>query len=139
MSANKFAALAPTAPVPDLRLRLSEIAALVHGELVGDVDPWITGLAGIHDAEAGDLTFLAQRRYRSALKHSRAVAVLVDAHESVDRPAIRVADPALAFSQVLRRFSAASARSIPRPSSGPTSGSSARFRSGSFVAGSPRR
>jgi len=114
MSANKFAALAPSAPVPDVRLRLSEIAALVHGQLVGDEDPWITGLAGIHDAEEGDLTFLAQRRYRGALKHSRAIAVLVDAHEIVDRPAVRVADPALAFSQVLRRFSEATARSIPR-------------------------
>ncbi|HZM15276.1 MAG TPA: UDP-3-O-(3-hydroxymyristoyl)glucosamine N-acyltransferase [Candidatus Krumholzibacteria bacterium] len=114
MSANKFVALARPAPALSVRLRLSEVAALVHGQLVGDEDPWITGLAGIHDAVEGDLTFLAQRRYRAALKHSRAAAVLVTPQESVDRPAVRVGDPALAFSLVLRRFSEATALSIPR-------------------------
>ena len=42
-------------------LRLSEIAALVGGELVGTADPEITGAAGLEDAGPGDLTFLAKR------------------------------------------------------------------------------
>ena len=108
--------LAPTRPAraSALRLRLSEVATLVRGQLVGDDDPWITGLAGIQDAGEGDLTFLAQRRYRAALAESRAAAVLVDRRQNVDRPAVRVEDPAVAFNQVLRRFSEATRRVFAR-------------------------
>jgi len=107
MRPNKTVALARQPRVEPLCLHLSEVAALVGGTLVGDADPTITGVAGIHDANAGDLTFLAHRRYRAALGRSRASAVLVDGHEPVDLPAVRVVDPAFAFSIVLRHFAAA--------------------------------
>ena len=61
MRANKSAVLARAPRQPPLRLRLSEVAALVAGERIGAADPWITGVAGIPDAGEGDLTFLAQR------------------------------------------------------------------------------
>ncbi len=114
MRANKSAVLAG-APLPSsLRLRLSEVATLVGGTCVGDADPWITGVAGIPDATDGDLTFLAQRRYRVALRHCRAAAVLVDPDESVDRPAVRVENPALAFAIMLHRFATAARKNWPR-------------------------
>ncbi len=114
MSSDK--SFAPTRPAraSAMRLRLSEVATLVRGQLVGDADPWITGLAGIQDAGEGDLTFLAQRRYRAALAQSRAAAVIVDRRQLVDRPAVRVENPAFAFSQVLRRFSEATRHAFPR-------------------------
>ena len=114
MSSHKTVALASQPRVEPLCLRLSQIATLVGGTLVGDADPILSGVAGIHEANAGDLTFLANPRYRAALHHSRASAVLVHLQEPVDRPAVRVADPALAFTRVLQHFAAAARVEVPR-------------------------
>ncbi|MFQ5599519.1 MAG: UDP-3-O-(3-hydroxymyristoyl)glucosamine N-acyltransferase [Candidatus Krumholzibacteriia bacterium] len=107
MSLNKIAELAREPREEPVCLRLSEIADMVGGELVGTQNPWITGVSGIREAEEGDLTFLSKGRYRAALKHSRATAVLVGHSEKVERPALRVDDPAVAFMIVVRRFAAA--------------------------------
>ena len=101
MHLNRVAELPRQARDGSLHIRLSEIAELVGGTLVGE-DTWIHGVAGIRDASSGDLTFLSKRRYRSALAKSGAAAVLVGRHEPVDRPAVRVDDPALAFMLVAR-------------------------------------
>ncbi len=85
-------------------LRLSEIADLVGGELVGPDDPVITGAAGLDHAGPGDLTFLARRKFGKALGECKASAVLVGADQEIDRPGIRVADPYGAFATFLERF-----------------------------------
>ncbi|UCE01944.1 MAG: UDP-3-O-(3-hydroxymyristoyl)glucosamine N-acyltransferase [Candidatus Latescibacterota bacterium] len=113
MSVNKTVALARKLRREPLCLRLSEIAAMVQGELVGADDPWITGLAGIHDANEGDLTFLGNRRYRAGLAKSRASAVLVDRQEPTRLPAVRVNDPAMAFALVLQHVGAATRVEYP--------------------------
>ena len=114
MRSQKTVALASQPRVEPLHLRLSQVAALVGGTLDGDADPIVSGVAGIHEADAGDLTFLANPRYRAALHRSRASAVLVHPQEPVDRPAVRVADPALAFTLVLQHFAAAARVEAPR-------------------------
>jgi UDP-3-O-[3-hydroxymyristoyl] glucosamine N-acyltransferase len=87
-------------------LRLSEVADLLGGELVGSADPEITGAAGLEDAGPGDLTFLARKKLVPALAASRATAVIIDPELEADRPAIRVKDPYAAFATFLERFQA---------------------------------
>ncbi|HEU4436187.1 MAG TPA: LpxD N-terminal domain-containing protein, partial [candidate division Zixibacteria bacterium] len=59
-------------------MKLSDIAQLVGGELVGKNDLEITGVAPIGQAGPGDLTFVANPRYRPLLKTTRATAAIVD-------------------------------------------------------------
>ena len=54
------------------------IAALVAGELEGDGDTVVTGVASLDRAEASHLSFLANARYAPLLAASRAGVVLVD-------------------------------------------------------------
>jgi UDP-3-O-[3-hydroxymyristoyl] glucosamine N-acyltransferase len=85
-------------------LRLSEVATLLGGELIGTEDPIITGVAGIEHAGRGDLTFLARKKLGGALATSGATAVIVGPDQEVDRPAIRVSDPFGAFASFLERL-----------------------------------
>ena len=85
-------------------LRLSEVAALLGGELVGAEDPLITGVAGLEDAGPGDLAFVGRQRPRNGLADSGAAAVIVGRDQEVDRPAIRVDDPFAAFASLLERL-----------------------------------
>ena len=85
-------------------LRLSEVADLLDGELVGAEDPVITGVASIEQAGPGDLTFLSSKRHGRALAASGAAAVIVGPDLDVDRPAVRVSDPYGAFASFLERL-----------------------------------
>ena len=94
-------------------LKLSEIAALVGGEMVGDRDPVITGVAGIDEAGPGDLTFLARPSLAQALEESGAAAVLVGPGIEVTVPAVRVEDPYRAFAAYLARLQTSLDRVFP--------------------------
>ena len=83
---------------------LGALATLVDGEVEGDPTVGIAGIAGITDAGAGDITFVAQRKYLRALKTSQASAVILDRSLPADRPAIRVAQPYQAFATLLTFF-----------------------------------
>lgn len=87
-----------------MRVTLAELARLLEGEVVGDGQTLIHGVASLEQAQPGDLTFVAETKYALRLADSRASAVLVDLHLSVDRPAIRVADPSLGFIRLLEHF-----------------------------------
>lgn len=104
MSVNRTVALTRKPRSEPVCLRLSEIATMIGGDHVGDGDPLISGLAGIEDAGLGDLTFLSRRRYRRKLATTRASAAIVGRADQVTIPAVRVDDPALAFTIVLRYF-----------------------------------
>lgn len=82
-------------------LRLSKVADLLGGRLVGSEDPEITGVAGLDEAGPGDLTFLARKNLGQALADTRATAIIVGPDQDVDRPAIRVDDPYGAFATFL--------------------------------------
>lgn len=58
-------------------LSLGQLAKLVGGDVRGDVDRAITGVAPLHAATASDITWVAHPRYRQQLATSRAGAVLV--------------------------------------------------------------
>lgn len=59
-------------------MNVAEIAEKLGGVLEGDGAAEITGLAGIQEARAGDITFLANPRYASAVARTKATAIIVD-------------------------------------------------------------
>ena len=87
-----------------MRVTLAELAEIVQGEVVGDGALVIQGLASLEQAQPGELTFVAERKYASQLADSRASAVLVDGEQEVDRAAIRTSNPSVAFFTLLDHF-----------------------------------
>lgn len=74
----------------------------------------ITGVAGIEQAEHGQLTFVANAKYLHALASTRASAVILD--EKTPAPScavLRTPEPYVAFARALELFAA-----IPRPPAG---------------------
>ncbi|MDD5722122.1 MAG: UDP-3-O-(3-hydroxymyristoyl)glucosamine N-acyltransferase [Syntrophales bacterium] len=60
-----------------VRKRLREIAEHVGGTIVGDADVFVCNVRGIDEADEGDLTFLANPKYKDRLEETRASAILV--------------------------------------------------------------
>jgi UDP-3-O-[3-hydroxymyristoyl] glucosamine N-acyltransferase len=86
---------------------LGELARLVDGELHGDRDVPIRGLAGLGEARPGDLSFVTGSRHLPEAEASRASAFIVPPGLDLPgRSVIRVAQPYLAVATVLRAFHA---------------------------------
>jgi UDP-3-O-[3-hydroxymyristoyl] glucosamine N-acyltransferase len=86
-------------------MKLQEIAARLDCRLEGSGDVEITGVAGMDDAAPSELTFLANRKYRSKLRTTRAAAVILDLDSPLSgRPALRSDNPYLAFARALELF-----------------------------------
>jgi UDP-3-O-[3-hydroxymyristoyl] glucosamine N-acyltransferase len=92
-------------------MKLSEVAQKLGCRLEGPPELDIRGVAGIEHAEAGQVTFLANRRYFPLLKTTRASAVLVEEGVPLDRAAslpalaaLRAGNPYLAFAQAIELF-----------------------------------
>ena len=60
------------------RYTLAQLAELLGAKLTGDGQCEITGLATLHNAEPGQLSFLSNPSYVGQLKSSRASAILID-------------------------------------------------------------
>jgi UDP-3-O-[3-hydroxymyristoyl] glucosamine N-acyltransferase len=82
--------------------RLGELAASAGVELQGDPDREIRGVATLDCAEAGDIAFLANRRYRGELSTSRAGAVILQAADRAHwhGDALVTKNPYLAYARV---------------------------------------
>jgi len=92
-------------------MKLSEAAKKLECRLEGEPDVEIHGVAGIEHAVAGQITFLANRRYFPLLKTTRASAVLVEDGIALEREpgmpplaALRSANPYLAFAHAIELF-----------------------------------
>jgi UDP-3-O-[3-hydroxymyristoyl] glucosamine N-acyltransferase len=84
---------------------LKELAAELGGDVVGDETTVIRGVAGIREAQEGDLTFLANSRYEGYLDETRASAVICSrAPRDCRVPLIQVDNPYLAYQKVVRVF-----------------------------------
>ncbi len=84
-----------------MRKTLAEIAAIVHGEVVGDQKLVITGLSGVKEAKLGDLTFIANPKYLSLSRTTKASAILTP--RGIDVPGkniVRTDNPSLAFAHI---------------------------------------
>lgn len=94
---------------------LAQIAKWIDGVVRGDAGTRIDGVAGIHEAGPGQITWLSHERYAEDLRVSRAGAVVVPSgYGGTPMPAVLVADPELAMIEVLGRF----APPVPRPEVG---------------------
>ncbi len=87
-----------------MKATLAELAALVAGDVIGDAQTVIHGFAAIEQAQPGDLTFIADRKYAPLLAASKAAGVVVQSEELVDRPVIRVANAYVAFLTLLHHY-----------------------------------
>lgn len=89
----------------DGRLTAGALAALVGGELIGDPDLPLAGVASLDEAGPGDVTFVASARYLPLLRASRAGAVLLPPRfrDVPGGPATRIVvpDPRLAVAGAL--------------------------------------
>jgi UDP-3-O-[3-hydroxymyristoyl] glucosamine N-acyltransferase len=89
-------------------LKLKDIAARLECQLEGDGGIEIRRVAGVERAEPGDLTFFANRKYASALKATRASAVILGERDDADVAhgiaRLRAADPYLAFARAIEIF-----------------------------------
>jgi UDP-3-O-[3-hydroxymyristoyl] glucosamine N-acyltransferase len=87
-------------------MKLSQIAAALGATLEnGDPETDIIGLAGIEEAESGQITFVSNPKYAAAAKTTRASAVIV----SEDFPAVATAmlrsgNPYLSFARAIELF-----------------------------------
>jgi len=86
-------------------MKLREIAERLGCRLDGNGETEITGVGGIEGAQPGQLTFLANPRYRPAIKTTRASAIVV-AEDAGPMPldALRSKNPYLDFARAIELF-----------------------------------
>src|SRR5690606_42094077 len=89
-----------------MALTLAQLAAELDARLFGDGDTRISALGSLKSAGPGELTFLANPRYRSYLEQTRAGAVLCTPDQAANCPlqAVAVNNPHLAFARISRHF-----------------------------------
>jgi UDP-3-O-[3-hydroxymyristoyl] glucosamine N-acyltransferase len=81
---------------------LKELADLVGGTVVGDADISIRRLASVAEAQAGEITFVANPKYLSLLKETCASAVIVAPGVEAPHLSLLVCrNPYLAFAKIL--------------------------------------
>jgi UDP-3-O-[3-hydroxymyristoyl] glucosamine N-acyltransferase len=92
-------------------MKLGEIARKLNCKLEGDAQAEIHGVAGIESANAGELTFVSNPRYRQAARTTRASAVLAGPNLDVEREPglpplalLRSDDPYLDFARAIGFF-----------------------------------
>ncbi len=93
-------------------MKLREIAERINADLEGDGEIEIRGVAGVREAEPGELTFAAQPRYAAALAETRASAALVPSDWTRPAPCalLRVERPESAFARIAELFAPPPAR-----------------------------
>lgn len=87
-------------------LKLSEISRLVNGQLIGDGEAQIWGVARLDEARDGDLSFITSPKYLKQVSQTGASALLVypDFPEEIKINAIKVAAPYVAALQAAHQF-----------------------------------
>jgi UDP-3-O-[3-hydroxymyristoyl] glucosamine N-acyltransferase len=86
-------------------MKLGQIAEELGCTMEGDASLEITGVAAIEEAKKGELTFLADRKYRSALDKSAASAVIVAKEAAPSHmAALRSTNPRLDFARAIEIF-----------------------------------
>lgn len=95
-------------------MKLRDLAQALRCDLVGDGDREITGVAGIEHAGPSELTFLANRKYASKVRHTRAAAILSrEPMVGGDLATLVSRDPYLDFARAVALF-----YQPPRPARG---------------------
>jgi UDP-3-O-[3-hydroxymyristoyl] glucosamine N-acyltransferase len=88
-----------------VRRSLESLAREVGGKVIGDGSVVISGLAGIEEAQQGDITFASNERFFPLLKETKAFAVIVPQEiADVTLPLLIVKNPLLAAAKILALF-----------------------------------
>ncbi|MBP2638914.1 MAG: lpxD [Firmicutes bacterium] len=87
-----------------MKKTLAEIAELIGGIVLGAADKEVTGITNIDDAGEGDITFAVHPHLEKAAKCAAAAVIIPDTMEEFSKPAIRVANPRMAFTTLLALF-----------------------------------
>ena len=86
-------------------MKLSELARLLGGQLTGDGERVVRGVASIDSAGEDEVTFLANPRYEKYAADSRAAAIIVGLdYAGAGARLIRCQDPYFAFCEAMRAF-----------------------------------
>ncbi len=87
-------------------MKLSQIASALNARLEnGSPDTEITGVAGIDEAVAGQITFVANRKYAATARTTQASAVIVaDDFPAVSTAMLRSNNPYLSFARAIELF-----------------------------------
>ncbi|AOV97741.1 UDP-3-O-(3-hydroxymyristoyl)glucosamine N-acyltransferase [Edwardsiella hoshinae] len=96
-------------------IRLADLAQQLNAELHGDGDLVITGVASMHSAQANQITFLSNSRYREQLAACQAGAVVLTQADLAYCPtsALVVKNPYLTYALMAQLMD-----STPQPASG---------------------
>lgn len=92
-----------------LPITLAEAAAAANAELRGDGATLIAGVATLHNAQPGHISFLANARYRKYLASTQATAVILSPDDAAACPvaALVSTNPLLAYARVAALFAPA--------------------------------
>ena len=86
-------------------MRLDELAAHLGAELHGDGSIEVMGVRGIDEAGPSEITFIANPKYASSARTTRAAAILVEPDfPAIAAATLRLANPYYAFSRALGIF-----------------------------------
>src|SRR5260370_8365997 len=86
-------------------LKLAKLAEYLDATLLGDPSAEITRVAGIENAEPGDLTFVSNPKYAALARSTNATAILVEpSFPEVRTATLRVDNPYLAFAFAIELF-----------------------------------
>ena len=95
---------------------VAQIAAQIDAVVEGDAGAVVSRLAALSEAQAGDLSFLANKRYAEQMTTTAATAVIVDQKwqgETTARALLRVANPDKAFTEATLLFAPPAPRRLP--------------------------
>lgn len=85
--------------------KLSQLAEMVHGEILGDPDMVISGVADLESAGPNDISFVADAKAVQQIARTKASAIIVpQAIEEADKAIIKVSDPYLAITLIHNYF-----------------------------------
>jgi UDP-3-O-[3-hydroxymyristoyl] glucosamine N-acyltransferase len=88
-----------------VNVTVRQLAEWVRGEVLGDPDLAISNARTLGEAGPGDITFVETEKHLSAWHASKASAAVVPASVPVNgRPVIRVADPLMAFVDIVKHL-----------------------------------
>jgi len=86
-------------------MKLKELANILGAELTESFDLEIHGVAGVHEAGEGKITFITGKNYLKDLELSRASAALVPLETpAMHLPLLRLKNPRLAFAKAIELF-----------------------------------
>ena len=87
-----------------MKMKLSDIADLVDGSVLGDSSIEVAGVAGLQDAGENDITFAVPPHLEKAAISEAAAVIIPDTVTEFAKPAIRVSNPRVAFTKLVETF-----------------------------------